>query len=1056
MPTITGSYADETLNSQVSGETISGGGGADRIIGGQGNDTLYGFGPEDTDPNSGAVQATLMPHVNNPVGMTSAPGDASGLYIVNLAGEIDVLDTSTGQLRATPFLSIPSAVSSGGERGLEAVAFDPDYASNGEFYVSLADPNGDFQVWRYTRSASDPSVADPNSGTLILSVPHSTDSHYAGWMGFGPDGYLYITTGDNDAGPVPDNPAGDLNSLLGKVLRIDVHTDGFPDDPTRNYGIPASNPYVGVDGAAPEVFASGLRNPWRASFDPATGNLYIADVGENSQEELDVIPAGSPGGQNFGWPTMEGNLGPGGGAFTAPILTYDHGTGPTQGECIIGGYVYHGPGGGDGLYVFSDFMVQNLWAADIVDGQVLSVVNLNGSLEPDSGSPSLVTSFGADSQGRLYVSTVYGALYQLGFTAAAGDGSDVLSGATGDDTLYGGAGDDQLYGGIGVDTLDGGLGADVLDGGGQADTLTGGAGADRFLISFLPQGVAKITDFTLGLDKLDLNALLARAGYAGNDPVTDGWVTVASDGSDGSLVYFDPDGPGPQAPIAAADLQHIAPTSANLANALAIYTRRAAASTADPVYYFPTTTTDVTLTGSKQTVIGNGAGDSFQSNDTGNYLFGGGGQDLFHMGGGGDVATGGAGADIFLFDHLPAVGAHITDFAPGEDIVDLSALFSSLGYAGSDPAADGLVRITSDPAGARIWVNAAAADGAASWAPVVALDGVDAANVGADRALIVAAGTPPSSGYTPPAPTRSMTLTAADDFTASFAGAFRQYLVGAKGSRVFGGPEGAADALVGDHRIQFVDGYLAYSPTDTAGQVYRLYEASLARPPDQAGLTNWTNALNGGTSLATVAGGFVGSQEFQGAYGGLDNAGFVTLLYRNVLHRAPDQAGLDNWVALLDAGQETRAQVVLGFSESQEDINDLAAPVEQGLWVGDPHAAQVARLYDTVLGRLPDLSGLTNWTHALQGGVSLQDVANGFVGSQEFQTVYGALDNAGFVSMLYRNVLHRAPDQAGLNNWIGVLDAAHETRAQVVVGFSESAEHMANTAVHIDGGIWLA
>lgn len=203
------------------------------------------------------------------------------------------------------------------------------------------------------------------------------------------------------------------------------------------------------------------------------------------------------------------------------------------------------------------------------------------------------------------------------------------------------------------------------------------------------------------------------------------------------------------------------------------------------------------------------------------------------------------------------------------------------------------------------------------------------------------------------------------------------------------------------HRIQFTDGYLAYSAADTAGQVYRVYEATLGRAPDQQGLTNWANALNSGTSLQSVVNGFVGSQEFQSIYGpNLSDTNFVTLLYNNVLHRVPDQAGLNNWVNLLASGQDTRAQVVSGFTESQEDITNLAAPVQQGLWVGDPSAAKIARLYDAVLGR--------------------------------------------------------EPDAAGLANWVGLLASGQDSRAQVVLGFSESPEHIANLAPHIDNGIWVA
>jgi hypothetical protein len=307
-------------------------------------------------------------------------------------------------------------------------------------------------------------------------------------------------------------------------------------------------------------------------------------------------------------------------------------------------------------------------------------------------------------------------------------------------------------------------------------------------------------------------------------------------------------------------------------------------------------------------------------------------------------------------------------------------------------------------------------------------------------------------------PTAAMvTGSSANNFTATFQGVLRQYTVGAEGATVTGGPEGANDTLANIQRIQFVDGYLDYSATDPAGQVYRLYEATLGRAPDPEGLANWVNALDTGTSLQTVANGFVGSQEFQQVYGAnLSNTAFVTLLYNNVLHRAPDAGGLNTWVNLLTTGQDTRAQVVVGFSESQEDIAALSPPIQQGLWVGNVDAAEVARLYDTVLGRLPDLSGLTNWTQSLESGTSLQTVANGFVGSTEFQTVYGALNNTDFVTLLYANVLHRAPDTSGLNNWVNLLTTGQDTRAQVVVGFSESLEHIANTAAHIDNGIWLA
>jgi hypothetical protein len=291
--------------------------------------------------------------------------------------------------------------------------------------------------------------------------------------------------------------------------------------------------------------------------------------------------------------------------------------------------------------------------------------------------------------------------------------------------------------------------------------------------------------------------------------------------------------------------------------------------------------------------------------------------------------------------------------------------------------------------------------------------------------------------------------------TAAYDGVLLQYTVGAGGATVAGGPEGGTDTLVNIQRLQFVDGYMAFSTTDTAAQVYRLYEATLNRAPDAGGLAYWARSLDAGMSLLSAAGGFVSSAEFQGTYGALSDTAFVTLLYNNVLHRAPDAGGLSFWTNELAHGY-SRAQIVIGFTESNEDIADLAAPVQQGLWVQDGAAAEIARLYDTAFSRLPDITGLAYWTSALEHGTTLTQAAQGFIGSAEFQATYGALDNSGFVSQLYSNVLHRAPDAGGLAYWVSLLATGQDTRAQVVVGFSESPEHVGNTAPHIDSGIWVA
>jgi hypothetical protein len=291
--------------------------------------------------------------------------------------------------------------------------------------------------------------------------------------------------------------------------------------------------------------------------------------------------------------------------------------------------------------------------------------------------------------------------------------------------------------------------------------------------------------------------------------------------------------------------------------------------------------------------------------------------------------------------------------------------------------------------------------------------------------------------------------------TALYDGALNQYGFGPGYTQVIGGPEGGTDTLANIQRIQFVDGYLAFSPTDTAGQVYRLYEGTLNRAPDPAGLAAWARSLNAGMTLLTAANGFVSSAEFQGTYGALTDNAFVSLLYSNVLHRSADAGGLAYWTGLLSSGH-SRAEVVIGFTESAEDIADLAAPVQQGLWVQDGAAAEVARLYDTAFSRLPDVTGLAYWTSALEHGTTLLQAAQGFIASAEFQADYGSPDNAGFVTLLYNNVLHRAPDAGGQAYWVSLLNSGQDTRAQVVVGFSESAEHVADMAPHIDHGIWVA
>src|ERR671915_249013 len=298
-----------------------------------------------------------------PTFATSAPGVPDKLFITEKdSGRVAVLDLGTNEVSAQAFFDVPAAeMSSAGEGGLLGLAFHPAYATNGKAYLALTNEAGDSEIWEITRSGSNPALADPSSARVVMTIERTTTNHFGGWIGFGPDGLLYIASGDSGGAGDPQNAAQNVNDLRGKLLRIDVNSDAFPTDAGRNYAIPAGNPFVGVEGAD-EIFAYGLRNPWRASFDRATGDLYIADVGERAREEIDFLAAGTGAGTNFGWRVMEGTLPTGypqldnppanDPSLTPPIYEYGH----DEGRTIIGGYVYRGPGGAQGEYFFADFI----------------------------------------------------------------------------------------------------------------------------------------------------------------------------------------------------------------------------------------------------------------------------------------------------------------------------------------------------------------------------------------------------------------------------------------------------------------------------------------------------------------------------------------------------------------------------------------------------------------------------------------------------------------------------------------------------------------------------
>lgn len=460
-----GTFRSERLVGTTSADTISGGEGSDTLTGGNGNDLIFGFGPSDTGESAGTISATLVASgLSNPIFAASPPGDPNRLFVVEQhTGRVMILDLQTNSVNAAPFLDIADSELAGGrEQGLLGLAFDPDYAANGKFYVNFTNAAGDTVVREYTRASAD--LADVSSARTIITVDQPFANHNGGWMAFGPDGFLYIAMGDGGSRGDPGNRAQDLDSLLGKILRIDPSGDAFPGDTERNYAIPSDNPFAGSTPGADEIFAYGLRNPWRNSFD-ANGDTWIADVGQNSREEINFVPAGELAGKNFGWRYFEGDqpytgTPPSGAIFHSPLLDYPHGSGPFEGNAVTGGYVYHGPGGAQDSYFFADFASGNLWTVRQDNGTAINFGNRNSQLVADAGSVDLIGSFAVDGSGRMYVVGLDGEIHRLAPTAGAGDSGDRLVGGAGADTIYGGAGGDRLEGGAGADLLAGGIGDD--------------------------------------------------------------------------------------------------------------------------------------------------------------------------------------------------------------------------------------------------------------------------------------------------------------------------------------------------------------------------------------------------------------------------------------------------------------------------------------------------------------------------------------------------------------------------------------------------------------------
>lgn len=364
------------------------------------------LGLNDTASAQTAIQLIpVLSGLDSPVYVTNARDGSNRLFIVEQTGRIKILPPGAAAPLSTPFLNLSAKISGGGERGLLGLAFHPQYATNRRFFVNYTrQGDGATVVSEFNVSAGDPNVADTNEKPII-TVAQPFSNHNGGWIDFGPDGYLYIALGDGGSANDPGNRAQNKDELLGKMLRIDVNANG-----TASYASPSTNPFFGPTPGRDEIYAMGLRNPWRCAFDRATGQLYAGDVGQGVIEEIDIVTLGG----NFGWRIFEGtrctNNGPDpcvAGNYAAPLVEYDH---SMNKRCsVTGGYVYRGTRGSlpVGGYVFGDYCSGEIF---LWNGGAMSAL-LDTNL--------LISSFGEDEAGEIYVAGLGGSLHRIASPAAA-------------------------------------------------------------------------------------------------------------------------------------------------------------------------------------------------------------------------------------------------------------------------------------------------------------------------------------------------------------------------------------------------------------------------------------------------------------------------------------------------------------------------------------------------------------------------------------------------------------------------------------------------------------
>lgn len=356
----------------------------------------------------------LVDGLSKPIFMTSADGRKDYHYIAEKEGVIRLFDRAQNRLLDEPFLDISDRIKIRmNEQGLLGMALSPKFSSNGRFYVYYTNLDGDTCISRFTRNSSAPLTTPRSSEEVLITQKQDFQNHNGGWIGFGPDGMLYIALGDGGSANDPRQRAQDLTTYLGKLLRVDVSAE-------KGYTVPADNPFVSHSKAKPEILSYGLRNPWRCSWEG--DSLIIGDVGQNLWEEINVVPRKDLFSANFGWPQLEGThvtknaaaKTKNAGEAITPAYEYAHGIKGNQGYSLTGGYVYDGPVESlKGRYFFADYIVPNVWSAELNNGEISDVQNHSEEFKHNGKAITHISSFGTDSEGELYIISHHGQIFMI-------------------------------------------------------------------------------------------------------------------------------------------------------------------------------------------------------------------------------------------------------------------------------------------------------------------------------------------------------------------------------------------------------------------------------------------------------------------------------------------------------------------------------------------------------------------------------------------------------------------------------------------------------------------